>query len=173
MKLLPNDNEMFAFCEEAELLSTQITIAVPWRILIVDDDTDIHTATRFALKGHLCEDRPLTLHSVFNGKQAFEAIVASRNSLPDLLLMDMVMDSPSDGIDTTHNIRELLQQHDIPFVIIRTGQSGYINIAVIANDPTVDMVLLKSETTSTRLKVAVTEGLIESAKRSAARHART
>ena len=136
---------------------------------MVDDDLDIHEVTRFTLEGKVCNGRGLIIQSAYSGAQALQLVAKSGNQLPDLVLIDVVMTTPTDGIDTAHNIRLILKQHKTPYIIVRTGQAGYQDIDAIRKDKTIDCVLLKAEVTSRRLRNAVFRGLIDSSQRAIGR----
>ncbi|MEN9865700.1 MAG: hypothetical protein RL748_1290, partial [Pseudomonadota bacterium] len=46
----------------------------PWRILIVDDDVDVHVVTRLALRNVSFLNRPLQILSAYSGKEAMEVM---------------------------------------------------------------------------------------------------
>lgn len=56
----PDDDDLLEFVDgpegAAESLSGPAT--VPWQVLIVDDDADVHKATELAMQGLLIEGRP-------------------------------------------------------------------------------------------------------------------
>ena len=49
----------------------------PWRILIVDDDEEVHSVTRYALRKVRFRDRPLELLSAYSAAQALTMLAAS------------------------------------------------------------------------------------------------
>lgn len=67
------------------------------RILIVDDDPDVVETTRLVLTkaGH-------TLRHAHNVKAGHEALKAET---PDLLILDVMMDEPDDGIAMAQDLR--------------------------------------------------------------------
>ena len=54
----PHDDDLF-FAEEGEEVG-KVPLH-PWRILVVDDDQDVHEATVLALRGLEVLDRPMQL----------------------------------------------------------------------------------------------------------------
>lgn len=67
------------------------------RILIVDDDPDVVEATTLFLKkeGH-------EVHSAFNKADGHKAIADIK---PDLLILDVIMEQPDDGIAMAQELR--------------------------------------------------------------------
>ena len=131
----------------------------PWRVLVVDDDTDVHRVTEMVLRPVSIEGRKIQITSVFSGKEALTHIRSHLSELPDLVLMDVVMDTPTDGIDTAHTIRDELALLEIPVIIIRTGQPGHLAMDELMHDTGIDLVLIKSALVGEDLKRYVTLGL--------------
>ncbi len=159
--------DLIQFVDEDEVLDGMNgRSGEPWFVLMVDDDPDVHLATRMTLNGFEVHDRPVNLKSAYCGQDALTIICQEGVRLPDLVLMDIVMSTPTDGIDTVHAIRKTLAQKNIPFVIIRTGQAGLISEDALRLDPDVDMVLVKSKLDAGQLKEAIRIGLTEGLQRS-------
>ena len=67
------------------------------RILIVDDDPDVVEACR------LCLDREG--HEIASAKNCEDGLRSIRQAPPDLLLLDIMMDEPDDGIALAQTLR--------------------------------------------------------------------
>jgi CheY-like chemotaxis protein len=92
-----------------------------WRILIVDDDTDVHAVTRLALRNVTFKGRELELFSAYSGEEGFQMLYDT----PDiaLVLLDVVMETDDAGLLLAKRIRGELNNH-IVRVVLRTGQPG-------------------------------------------------
>ncbi|NJM57451.1 MAG: diguanylate cyclase [Synechococcales cyanobacterium RU_4_20] len=92
-----------------------------WKVLVVDDEKQVHEVTRLALKNFQFEDKPLEIISAYSGQEA-QAIL-DRNPDTAVLLLDVVMETNYAGLELVKHIRENLHN---PFVriILRTGQPG-------------------------------------------------
>ncbi|SMC22778.1 PAS domain S-box-containing protein [Andreprevotia lacus DSM 23236] len=94
---------------------------MPWKILIADDEPDIHTVTRLALGRLTFKQRPIRLLSAYSAAQAFDVL----SNEPDvaLIFLDVVMESEDAGLILAQRIRTELRN---PFVriVLRTGQPG-------------------------------------------------
>jgi len=146
--------------EDTATVVAETDMSAPWNILIVDDDHGVHDTTRFVLTKATHHGRKLSIESAFSGLEAIHLILNTKDRLPDLVLMDVVMTTPTDGIDTTHRIRKVLDQRIIPYVIVRTGQGGTMqDDRALAHDPDIDEVVRKQEMTAEKLKVVVFNGL--------------
>jgi response regulator RpfG family c-di-GMP phosphodiesterase len=92
-----------------------------WRVLIVDDDADVHAVTRLALRNVTFKGRDLELFSAYSGEEGFEML----RDTPDiaLVLLDVVMETDDAGLLLAQRIRGELNNH-IVRVVLRTGQPG-------------------------------------------------
>ena len=66
-------NDDLVFLDDSEDDSEDVADLQPWRVLVVDDDQDVHEATRFGLAHLLILGRPLELlhaHSCLRGAGA-------------------------------------------------------------------------------------------------------
>ncbi|MDP2107633.1 MAG: hypothetical protein Q8J67_01140, partial [Rhodocyclaceae bacterium] len=58
---MPTDGDILQFVEAPPLPDIPAATRRPWRVLVVDDDPDVHDTTRLALDGVTILDRPLLL----------------------------------------------------------------------------------------------------------------
>lgn len=93
----------------------------PWKILIVDDDQDVHDITRLALKRFEFEGRGLTLDSAYSAAEAREKLSAASDVA--MVLLDVVMDTDDAGLRVARWIREDLKNQMVR-IVLRTGQPG-------------------------------------------------
>jgi diguanylate cyclase len=125
----------------------------PWRVMIVDDDQDVHTATVFALdKVQILGRRIEFLHAV-SGAEARRLL--ARESDIAVLLLDVVMESEDAGLTLVRHIREELQQTDLR-IILRTGQPGYAPEIEAIRDYDINDYKTKSELTRSKLYTTLT-----------------
>src|SRR5690242_9415419 len=68
----------------------------PWKVLIVDDEPEVHNVTRLVLANFKFEDRPIKFLSAYSGREAIEQIKAN----PDVavMLLDVVMETDQAGL---------------------------------------------------------------------------
>lgn len=103
--------------------------ANPWRILIVDDDVDVHVVTKFALSNVEFQGRRLSYLHAYSAKEALAAMRAAAATAPiALVLLDVVMDSPDAGLRVVRQIREELG-NSLVRIVLRTGQAGPHGVA--------------------------------------------
>lgn len=96
-------------------------IRQPWKILIVDDESDVHEITRITLKGYTFEEKGLTILSAYSE----DDVKAILDHEPDiaLILLDVVMEEDDTGLRLVEYIRKELNNKDVR-IVLRTGQPG-------------------------------------------------
>ena len=127
-----------------------------WTILVVDDEPDVYAATCMAMRGVEILGRPLHFLHAESSAQAYDLLRAD----PDVavILLDVVMESESAGLDLVARIRNELQLHK-PRIILRTGQPGYAPEMQAIRDYDINDYRIKSELTRTRLYTVLTSAL--------------
>lgn len=99
----------------------QTRAAPPWKVLIVDDEPEVHEVTRLVLGNFEFADRPLQFLSAYSAVEARKLLATHPDTA--VLLLDVVMESEQAGLTLVRCIREDLHN---PFVriVLRTGQAG-------------------------------------------------
>ena len=113
-------SDSLKLAREGALESSNAPLA-PWQLLVVDDDEEIHNVTRLALQGFECCGRSLQVHSAYSSDQALE-FLRQRTDIA-LVLLDVVMETDTAGLDCVHKIRNELNNHFVR-IVLRTGQPG-------------------------------------------------
>jgi len=80
------------------------------RILVIDDDPDMHEAIKMVL-----EPAGFMVTCSATGPEGLDAM---RRDPPDLLLLDVMLASPSEGIHLAHEMKIDERLKDIPIVMI-------------------------------------------------------
>ncbi len=127
-----------------------------WKIVIVDDEDEVHDVTSLALRNVSFRERAL---SFLNAKSAREA----RQLLgehPDaaVVLLDVVMETDDAGLQLVRYIRESLENQRIR-VVLRTGCPGQAPETDVIRDYDISDYRTKTELTSTRLFTTVIAAL--------------
>lgn len=121
----------------------------PWRMLLVDDAPDIHSATRLALMGFQFEGRGLDLMSAYSAAQAKSFL---RDAPPfAVALIDIVMETDLAGLELVQWIRQTLHEQRLR-IVMRTGQAGHLSEDAATRDFDIDDFKEKSELTITKLR---------------------
>jgi len=127
-----------------------------WRILIVDDEPDVHRATTFALSQLKILGRELEFLHAHSAEEAAELLRREKDIA--VVLLDVVMDGADAGLQLVHTIRKTLALSDVR-IILRTGQPGYAPEIETIYDYDINDYKTKSELTRTKLYASVTAAL--------------
>lgn len=146
-----NDELIFADEQEEKAISKG-----NWKILIVDDEEQIHSVTKLALRGFSYHNKELEFISAFSSKEAKE--ILQKESEIALILLDVVMESDDAGLELTKYIRKELK-NIITRIILRTGQPGQAPEKQIILEYDINDYKNKAELTSQGLFTAVVSAL--------------
>jgi len=92
-----------------------------WKILVVDDDEEVHAITKAVLKGFEFEERNLELIHAHSAKEAREKLQENEDTA--LILLDVVMETDVAGLGFVEYVRNELQNKMVR-IVLRTGQPG-------------------------------------------------
>src|SRR5262245_59331272 len=126
-----------------------------WKILVVDDDAEVHAVTRFVLGKTELLDRPLELIEAKSSREAQAELL--RHSDIAVILLDVVMEEHDSGLKFARWVREAGLE-DVR-IILRTGQPGYAPELDVIRDYDINDYRAKSELTQTRLITSMTAAL--------------
>lgn len=129
--LSDDDNEdHIVFLTEAEEGNSAQSIISPWKILIADDDSNVHDTTVLALSGVEIHGKPLEFLHAFSAKEAQE--VAENHPDTSLILLDVVMETVDAGLKLVNILRDDLSRKNLR-IVLRTGQPGYAKENIMGN----------------------------------------
>jgi CheY-like chemotaxis protein len=103
---------------------------LPWKILIADDDSNVHDTTVLALSGVEIHGKPLEFLHAFSAKEAQQ--VAESNPDTSLILLDVVMETVDAGLKLVNVLRDDLSRKNLR-IVLRTGQPGYARENLMGN----------------------------------------
>lgn len=115
---MSNQNEKILYSED---LGFAPHMGKPWKVMLVDDEQAIHDVTRLTLSGFSFDNRPLEFVSAYSGEEAKQAILDHPDTA--LILLDVVMESETAGLDVAQFIREEAGNSSVR-IVLRTGQPG-------------------------------------------------
>jgi len=149
----PHDDLEFAAEEPA---AVSHVAARPWKILVVDDEEDVHSITRMVLDGFEFEGGGLEFLSAYSAEEGRDVMAAN----PDVavILLDVVMETPHAGLDLARQVREELGNPTVR-IILRTGQPGQAPERQVILDYDINDYKSKSELTAQKLFTSVTTAL--------------
>ncbi len=85
-------------------------MSTPADILIIDDDKDLVNSLEIIL-----QTKNYQVRSAFNGKEGYGKI---EKKIPDLILLDVMMATDTEGFDLAYKLKENPKYRDIPIIMI-------------------------------------------------------
>ncbi|HTD28953.1 MAG TPA: DUF3369 domain-containing protein [Xanthomonadaceae bacterium] len=120
----------------------------PWKLLIVDDEEEVHVVTRLVLSDFLFEGRDLEFLHAYSAKEA-KAVLARHPDVA-LMLVDVVMETDHAGLDLVRYIRAEVGNRFVR-IVLRTGQPGQAPEHQVIRDFDINDYKEKTELTSRKL----------------------
>lgn len=120
----------------------------PYKLLVVDDEDDVHAVTRMVLRGFEFDQRRLDLLDAYSAGEAQDLL----REHPDvaLILLDVVMEKRDSGLQLARWIREDLKNSRVR-IILRTGQPGDAPENSVIRDFDINDYKLKTDLTQQKL----------------------
>lgn len=156
-----NQPDELMFAEEGEeiLFATEtkpISVEESWKVLIVDDDLEVHEVTKLVLMDFVLEGKSLTFISAYSALEAKQLIQAHSDIA--IVLLDVVMETEHAGLEVVRFIREELN-NQLVRIILRTGQPGQAPERKVVVDYSIDAYKTKTELTSQKLFIVMVTAL--------------
>ncbi len=127
-----------------------------WKILIVDDDEEVHRATLFALNKVDVLGRKLKMLHAYSAEEARKMLAVEKEIA--VVFLDVVMEHNEAGLDLVGVIRDELELDEVR-IILRTGQPGYAPETEVITKYDINDYRSKSELTQTRLLTSLVTAL--------------
>ncbi|PJG57852.1 HD domain-containing phosphohydrolase [Aeromonas cavernicola] len=127
-----------------------------WKVMIVDDEPEVHHITTITLNKFIFDDRPISFFHAYSAADAKEQLLTN----PDiaLLLLDVVMETDHSGLDVVKFIRDDLQNKMVR-IVLRTGQPGQAPEDDVVNNYDINDYKDKTELTSQKLRTLLRASL--------------
>lgn len=155
-----NDELLFA-PEDDELKSdpngsTATISEPPWKVLIVDDEEEVHAVTKMVLSDVSFDNRDIVCLSAHSAGEGYRLL----NENPDIavVLLDVVMETNQAGLDLVRRIREDLN-NPLVRIVLRTGQPGQAPEREVITRYDINDYKHKTELTAQRLFTTVITAL--------------
>jgi response regulator RpfG family c-di-GMP phosphodiesterase len=124
----------------------------PWKVVIADDDEEIHKITKLALNDYRYLNQPIEFIDSYSKSETLN-ILRSHNDIA-LVLLDVVMDEPNSGLQIVKFIRETLRE-PMTRIILRTGEPGSAPEKEVVSKFDINDYKEKTELTATKLFTSV------------------
>ncbi|MDC7241584.1 MAG: DUF3369 domain-containing protein [Spirochaetales bacterium] len=92
-----------------------------YKVIVADDDRDVHTVTQLVLKNFLFEGAGIEFIDTYSGKETIQALKDHDDIA--VILLDVVMEENTSGLDVVEYTRNILK-NDLTRIILKTGQPG-------------------------------------------------
>lgn len=136
----------FDFLKEKEQVKEKIYGS--YKILVVDDDDEIHKVTNIVLNDFDFENKSIEIIDAYSGAEAKE--IMRNNDDIAVLFLDVVMETNHSGLDVIRYIREELENEEVR-IILRTGQPGEAPESRVIREYDINDYHIKTEFTDRRL----------------------
>ena len=151
------DDELIFADETDQAQDAEDSSLLPWKVLIVDDEEEVHNVTRLALNDFEFEDRKLDFISAFSSLEAKKRV--EENGDIALILLDVVMETEDAGLKFVEDLRQGEQANSMIRIVLRTGQPGYAPEESIIMDYDINDYKAKTELTTQKLFTTVIASL--------------
>ena len=116
------DDDDLMFQDEAAGEPTKpAASALRWKLLVVDDEPEIHSITRLVLADFAFKGRSVQFLNAYSAAEAIGILERERDIA--VILLDVVMETDDAGLKLVHHIREVMNNRHVR-IILRTGQPG-------------------------------------------------
>ena len=92
-----------------------------WKVIIADDEVEVHNVTRMVLDDYEFEGKGLEFHSAFSGRET--RLLIEKHPDTAVILLDVVMETDDAGLQLASFIRNEMKNRFVR-IILRTGQPG-------------------------------------------------
>ncbi|MDM7861188.1 DUF3369 domain-containing protein [Alteromonas sp. ASW11-36] len=116
-----NDELLFVDEPDGPLTNPVESDEGSWKVLIVDDEPEVHAVTKLALSDFQFNGKGLEFVSAYSGEEA-KAVFKKHTDIA-VVLLDVVMEQDDSGLQVAEYIRDELHNHFCR-IILRTGQPG-------------------------------------------------
>ncbi len=149
------DDDLIDFAEETEDDSAA-SRQPPWRVLIVDDEPDVHASTKLAVSDVMILGRPLQFLHANSAKEGREVLMREKDIA--VILLDVVMEETDSGLKLVETIRRELDLKEVR-IILRTGQPGYAPETDAVRDFDINDYKTKGDLTRNKLFASLTAAI--------------
>ena len=149
-----NDELIFA----PEIVEDKSQLHELFKIVIIDDDQEVHAFTKLALKSFKYNNKKIEFISIYSEKEAREVLPLHKDIA--VVLLDVVMETNNSGLDIVKFIRNDLH-NDMSRIIIRTGQPGEAPERYVIDNYDINDYKEKTELTTDKLYTTIRTALVQ------------
>lgn len=127
-----------------------------WKVLVVDDEKDIHLMTSLALESLHFRDKKIQFLNAYSATEAKEILAREQDIA--LVLLDVVMETTDAGLKLVEHIRHIMNMQNLR-IVLRTGQPGYAPEMEVIKSFDINDYQNKAEVTQNKLITATISSL--------------
>ncbi|RBA23805.1 response regulator [Herminiimonas fonticola] len=146
--------EDFKFAPEKE--GSVASTEPPWKILIADDEEEVHQVTAVAMIDVQFKGRKLEFLHAYSAGEARDMLAADRDIA--IILLDVVMEEDDAGLKLVRHIREQMNNRRVR-IVLRTGQPGQAPERDVVVDYDINDYKSKTELTRQKLLTCIISAL--------------
>lgn len=147
-------DDQFIFAEEE--LEPEKLKGTKWKLIIADDEEEIHSVTRMVLSSYEFDGSGLEFLSAYSGEETKRLIKDNPDTA--IILLDVVMEKENSGLETVRWIREELGNRFVR-IILRTGQPGQAPEKQVIRNYDINDYKEKTELTDQKLFTTITSSI--------------
>lgn len=152
-----HDNEMdFIFSDEPPGPPVTTAAKEPWKIIIADDEAEVHQITEMVLSDYSFDGREIQFYNAYSGDESKKLI--QENPDAAIILLDVVMEEDDSGLKVAQFIRRELKNNFVR-IILRTGQPGKAPEKKVIMEYDINEYKEKTELTTQKLFTTITSSL--------------
>ena len=156
IKKKSNKEDQVLFASESDSNPLQENNTNKFKLLIVDDEKEIHVMTKLVLSDYSYKGSTLEFLSAYSGKEAKKLIKDNPDAA--CILLDVVMETKDAGLEIARFIREDEKNEKLR-IILRTGQPGKAPEKDIILNYDINDYKEKTELTTQKLFTTITTAL--------------
>lgn len=146
------DNDILQFISEDQVSGSDISNRESWKLIVADDDEEVHAVTALALSNFTFKERPLTILSAYSTEDTRKLIIDHPDTA--VILLDVVMENHDSGLQLVKFIRESAK-NNLVRIVLRTGQPGYAPELEVITEYDINDYKEKTELTSSKLVTTI------------------
>ncbi len=127
-----------------------------YKVIVADDDEEIHNVTKMILRNFVFEGRGLELIHTYSGEETKRALEANPDTA--LIFLDVVMETSQSGLEVVEYLRGVLN-NQMTRIVLRTGQPGEAPEERIIRDYDINDYRIKTELTVNRMHTTLYSAL--------------
>jgi response regulator RpfG family c-di-GMP phosphodiesterase len=150
-----SDNDCI-FADESDTASAITPDDNNWKIIIADDEEEVHNITCMVLDDFSFEGRGLEFLHAYSGEQTEQLLLQHPDT--SIVLLDVVMETDDSGLQVARRIRQDLKNKFVR-IILRTGQPGKAPENNVIKEYDINDYKEKTELTAQKLFTTITSSL--------------